>query len=286
MIVKKFISFLTAFCFSIFAVNLQSFYPSGNYESFISYADEQNDTDWRKLYGEILEKAINSENYSAKDSMFDLFDINDDNIPELFISNNTSKDTGCDIYTVFNGSAVCLGNRGYYGELRFNNIKGVLLSDSSLNGLKTYTFTKLDNESLDDVLVASDNVYTFSNISSLNPEQVEFTINGEKTTYENYASALGEYDIKNNKYNWYYFNSYANHYYIETGRRYKLTKDVVNSVLNERGWKSAYANILRNTNKKYFSLCNIDDNDVPELVLHSSQGMSYHSDCSIEICME
>lgn len=63
---------------------------------------------WRELYREKLYEFKQSEDYS-EDYMFDLYDINGDNIPELFISNWYSP---AEIYTVYEGQLTSLGTVG------------------------------------------------------------------------------------------------------------------------------------------------------------------------------
>lgn len=48
-------------------------------------------------------------------------------------------------------------------------------------------------------------------------------------------------------------------------------------------WKSAYAEILNNTSYKGFSLCYVDDDDIPELVLHPKCGEDAHNMTDIQV---
>ena len=281
---KKFISFLTALCFS--AVFLSVNFPAG--ENMAAFAEEENN--WRTLYGEVLENAMNSDKYSKSMSMFDLFDINGDNIPELFISmDNTVRAYGCTVYTIYNGEAVdCTENCnitdngvtsegiGSFGKIKFNPHKNVMLDEFTQAEFSRYQIMYLEGSGINEMLYMTQSVYSDESDNT-------FDINREKSSFDDYAAALAGYDLKIRNTNNYYFMDYSNHAYIEIGRKYKLTSDVIDSVMNERGWKSAYANIVRNTDRKYFSLCYIDNDDIPELVLHSSTGISYHSDKDTEL---
>ena len=55
----------------------------------------------------------------------------------------------------------------------------------------------------------------------------------------------------------------------------------------DNGWRDAFAAVLRNNAANYhsFSLCNIDDNDIPELVLHrpATYESSYHADDDVPV---
>ena len=47
-------------------------------------------------------------------------------------------------------------------------------------------------------------------------------------------------------------------------------------------WRTAYADILKSTSAKKFSLCYVDDNDIPELVLHET-GDDIHANADVTL---
>ena len=54
----------------------------------------------------------------------------------------------------------------------------------------------------------------------------------------------------------------------------------------DNGWRDAFANVLRvNSDYRSFSLCNVDDNDIPELVLHRPRTSEYshHADTDVRV---
>lgn len=127
---------------------------------------------WRELYREKLHQFKQSEDYSD-DYMFDLYDINGDNIPELFISNWYSP---AEIYTVYEGQLTSLGTVG-------DGITSVYYRPD-LGEIRVYTYENTSFMKLDKTkLTVTDE---FIQISA----ELEYEHNGKSCTWKEYSDAV------------------------------------------------------------------------------------------------
>lgn len=128
---------------------------------------------WRELYREKLYEFKQSEAYSD-DYMFDIYDINGDDIPELFISKWYSP---AEIYTVYEGQLTSLGTVGegntsvYYRP----DLKEIIVNTSYTNT----SFMKLDKTEL----TVTDEFIQLS-------ADLEYEHNGQSCTWKEYSDVV------------------------------------------------------------------------------------------------
>lgn len=96
------------------------------------------DADWQKLYGDFLkEKETNTS------GGIDLYDFDEDGIPELIYSDGTSHVNSVNVYAVKDGKVTSLDVHGQYGVLCHNASQKILLGEGFINGYgeRSYFYT-------------------------------------------------------------------------------------------------------------------------------------------------
>lgn len=144
-------------------------------------------SDWRQLYAEKLRDYIASNDYS-NDIKFDLYDLNDDNIPELIISEGTYHMAKCYIYTVNEEKVIELGNYGQFGLVNFIEEKNLLYVVCN-QGHSFVDFYKVKKDSVDLIFEA----YTSELGQILGHDDAEYIVNGVPSTKEAYESGIELY---------------------------------------------------------------------------------------------
>lgn len=163
-------------------------------ETTAATADEQA-VDYRETYKAKLLEVLNSED--AITPAFDLFDMNGDGIPELFMSIDNYHAAGVFAYTFKNGTLVNLsgGNTtfGSYGEAAVS-ADGYLTSGYMGMGMTSDYFYKLEGDKL--VLKKSIVSEEFPDPTDDEPYHfsLKYKVNDEYVTEEEYKSAFDEYD--------------------------------------------------------------------------------------------
>lgn len=147
---------------------------------------------YRELYRDKLYEFKRSEDFS-EDSRFDLFDINGDDIPELFITSGTNGvgegNYPFEAYTVSDGNLTDMGMLGYDGAyyyvLKFYPETDTLLvsswfRDGQGGSIDYYRFMKMEDKSL----VETDFIEQFWDMES---QKNIYTLNGEECSYDDYC---------------------------------------------------------------------------------------------------
>lgn len=165
-------------------------------------------SNWQQLYADELKRYMASDKYN-NESMFDLYDIDNDGIPELFISEDGMFTSYCTVYTIYNGRIIKSSNNSnciYSGGI--DNLQ-LQVSQSTKTfrsgGIGIISYQKLENGQ-------------FISIFEGNEHQNVYTINGEMVTAEKYREEESKY-------------KYSADDYINVGRKYKLDEITINSIL-------------------------------------------------------
>lgn len=157
--------------------------------------EAENTADYKDAYKAKLLEAMYDEN--ATSPSFDLFDMDNDGIPELFMSIGDYHAAGVFAYTFKNGTLVDLsgGNTtfGSYGEAAVS-ADGYLTSGYMGMGMTSDYFYKLEG----DKLVLKKNIVSEEFLDPTDDDPYHFSlkykVNDEYVTEEEYNSAFDEYD--------------------------------------------------------------------------------------------
>ena len=157
--------------------------------------EAENTADYRDAYKAKLIEVMYDEN--ATSPSFDLFDMDNDGIPELFMSIDNYHAAGVFVYTFKNGTLVDLsgGNTmfGSYGEAAVS-ADGYLASGYMGMGMTSDYFYKLEGDKL--VLKKNIVLEEFPDPTDDDPYHfsLKYKVNDEYVTEEEYKSAFDEYD--------------------------------------------------------------------------------------------
>lgn len=222
--VNRFIAVLAAAMCTVYCT-LPSDGNSQLYRKDNLTSDAAENEAWIKLYEEKLNEYTRSSDYSESASKFDLYDIDSDGIPELFISMSSSTPQACQVYTINDNKLTFVGNIGTSGRVYLNENKKTLLSGTIRTGWATYILYEYNNYSFKEILKANDNTSNYDDPMGGDTSSLQFMLDDVDVSFEEYSSAVGRYDI--------YFNGFFFSYdsYIELGRKYDLNKEKISSVL-------------------------------------------------------
>lgn len=157
--------------------------------------ETENTADYRDAYKAKLIEVMYDENSTSPS--FDLFDMDNDGIPELFMSIDNYHAAGVFVYTFKNGTLVNLsgGNTifGSYGEAAVS-ADGYLTSGYMGMGMTSDYFYKLEGDKL--VLKKNIVLEEFPDPTDDDPYHfsLKYKVNDEYVTEEEYKSAFDEYD--------------------------------------------------------------------------------------------
>lgn len=133
-------------------------YAKNNNISFVEL-NSNNSTDetinWQQLYADELINYMNTDDYigHTNNSTFDIFDINNDGIPELFILSGNQ----CTICSIFNGELIRTDKK--YMEYGMCSLSKKVFSTFTMkNGHSITSYYQLDNGSLTCMVIASDDI--------------------------------------------------------------------------------------------------------------------------------
>ena len=184
-------------------------------------------SNWRQLYAEQLKNFISSDDryISERDvmsgeSMFDLYDIDGDNVPELFISPGTYHLSRVDVYSINDRNEVIkIGDVGQYGGISFIENKKYLYAACE-QGHSYKDFYVKENNQIKLIFDAYTGCYLGGTSSGhLGADDAEYFINGSKSTKEVYDTEIVKYyDMINDT-------------VIYLGRKYMLNETTIESVL-------------------------------------------------------
>ncbi|EWM52383.1 dockerin type I domain-containing protein [Ruminococcus flavefaciens] len=180
------------------ASNILSYYAyiSTTKEAVVSMEEYTNSNKWEKAYQDKLQEFMNSDAFGTiapNDSMFDLRDINGDNIPELFISVGTYHAATVQVFSFLNGEIIELFDGGEYGLLSYipsesylcENVSKAPGPDKSIDSLlKVY---KYDGKTITKVIEFGDNFRGMNNY---------FTIDGTEVDKNKYYNEKEKYNLQ------------------------------------------------------------------------------------------
>lgn len=222
-------------------------------------ADE---TDWRQLYRNKLYDFMSSEKFTEQ-SAFELCDMNGDAVPELIISEGTTHDSECHVYTYspHNDKFIDLGTLGFDGTIGYCSARNAILSRDASDGLEQGILYHLKNRN---------NLTKIMSYSKETNAATVYKINDKEVLGIYYRIALADYDL--DSFEW-------------LGRKNDLTREEIDSALTVP-WRELYADTLRNIRESEgyscsyrFELYDINDDGIPELFI--SDGSSNTSSCSV-----
>ena len=189
-----------------------------NLQSHLTNTDNNNSSgnkNWQQFYADELKRYMNSDEYN-NESMFDLYDIDNDGTPELFISEGglfISLNTIC---TVFNGNMI--KSSGNFNCIYCGGVDNLQLQVSQSTktvrsgGIGIISYQKLENGQFISIFEG------YENNKDNGENDKEYIVNGEIVTAERYNEEKLKY-------------RYSADDYVDVGRKYKLDEVTINSVL-------------------------------------------------------
>ena len=162
-------------------------YPEGTKVTLLVYGEATPTTAvaanaaWKQAYINTIKAA------TGASVRFELGYVDDDNVPELFVSTDMSHGAGVTVYTFANGKVVKLCDSGSYGSVRYIERKGYICGYSIAFGALDTVVHKLENGKVTKAYVTKDETYVDEAL--LDGKKRECTINGKAVTQkelENY----------------------------------------------------------------------------------------------------
>lgn len=169
-----------------------------------------NTTTWQHLCADELRNYMNSDSYSS-DAMFDLLDIDNNNIPELFISEGAPHMRQVQVFTIHDQKLCSLGDYGEYGEVLYNSLKSLMWSGYFNQGHGFESHYRLENGTLVEVFSCETN-----SAAVMDESEAYYMINGE-------TISKSEFETKREE------NTFDG--WVSVGRKYPLDESTINSVL-------------------------------------------------------
>lgn len=167
-------------------------------------------TDWKTSYKNFLNEKL-SEN-GSESYAFDLYDVNDDGIPELFVSTGFGAHANaCAMYTIEDNKvseSICYGQ---YGNLYIDKTRKIVVGSGHTNGQGGFW---------DEICeVNSDNSFVTNGFRkiTIGAREYEFYINGDKVSEEDYNNKTSKYQDLNTE---------------RIGRGNVLTSENINSIID------------------------------------------------------
>lgn len=180
-----------------------------NYKSFVP---EHTGSSWQQLYAGELRNYMNT-NF-CEETMFNLYDVDEDGVPELFLSEGTYTASNTVVYTCYNDKTVNMGKYGQYGvgvscTLAYN----WLISSGGSQGAYHLSYYEKRDDELIKIISFSDN----EAMATSDDFEVRYWVNDELVSKEKYYEEMGKYTALENE-------------SVET-RKYSLNESTINSVL-------------------------------------------------------
>ncbi len=236
-----------------------SYLTGDNFDEVTEYFDIT-DNGWKSAYKVAFETFRLSRDYTER-SMFSLCDINGDDTPEFFISEDICHAAGVHVYT-FDGELTKLGEFGSNGKTLYCADSGILLNFYMQGGEYHSTYYRPEADGLVEL------AHFYNNSGRL--ETAVYKLNDVEISEEEYNSELEKYQGD----------------FISLGRDFQFTNAFLEAVLSDKdNWYDVYKDLLyglknsANSKVHKFSLCDINNDDIPELFISER---TYHiSHCQI-----
>ncbi len=233
--------------------------------------------DWQKAFESELKDFMGSDAYTPKKkgnvqpSMFDICDLDGDNVPELIISPNTDAASSCTIYSFADSVFSPVGELGSYGSFNFLPDLHFMNEEYNGEGFIIGKYVTIEEQKLKPVLTYSDNT-----ASASSGARIVHEINSDEVTLADYDAALAQFN-----------GSLA----YKAGRKYTFGDETIKyAVYSSEAWghvlsdeqKSLCRGILQtameNANSAdkdaAFELCDLTGDNVPELIISEGTGES------------
>lgn len=189
----------------------EGLYTSESVRGHATYPDEDmfiseekvspvTDDAWKEAYLNVLRnEAPKSERRTGKYS-FSLGYVDNDDVPELFISEGGAHAYGVEVYTYHNGKAVMLCSDGEFGSIGYMERKGYICGSYTGMGITSARVYEMKNETAEIIYTMHDDsgavpeggdvVRTINDVNASEKEINEFSEKyfGDNTTYFGYES--------------------------------------------------------------------------------------------------
>lgn len=156
------------------------------------------DTDWKTAYKEFLnEKGYEeaaADNLEPENVSFSLGSVDDDDIPELFVSNGKSHGASVSVFTYLNGEIKHLCTGGEYGNIRYFEKAGYITSYYCGQGTWTYDIYEFKNGECTKIHTAYDSLNATDE-----PSLQKLEIDGEEVSAEEMESFKEKYYSSSNE---------------------------------------------------------------------------------------
>ena len=122
---------------------------------------------------------------------FSVCDITGDGSPELFISRDSIRNAQCYIYT-FDNTVKALGEYGAYGGVGYSPTNNLMYTYDLHQGYEYTAYYRLGKYDLFEKEISF-----FNNCSGVEKADVQYTINGDGVSCEEYQNTLEKYKDEN-----------------------------------------------------------------------------------------
>ncbi len=176
--------------------------------------DEDDDDDDNESSSEKSDGSSGSSKKKKIDSYaFELYDIDGDGIPELFVSSDETDNATVECYTYANDTAIPFDANGFRGKAASCSSEKLIRFTAIEDGIRHVDIYKKHGINLDTYITFFDNFA--AEITEDNPKSA---------TIDGVAAEEGQYNVEMRK-----FNSYK---WQEVGRKYKLSDDTIEKGIN------------------------------------------------------
>ena len=170
------------------------------------------DVDWKSIYKVKLQEKIKEYSGFKDDAKFELVDIDQNGIPELFISPASDSISSCEVYTISNGSIKQLDVVSAYGRLFYNEKEKTIVNWNMRQGVESCWAAQLIGDQMK-------KIYSSRSIDNGMVDIPVYQVNEENVTAQDYKKSNQKYRIENNS-DW-----------VLVGRKYSLNNIEIDTVL-------------------------------------------------------
>lgn len=218
---------------------------------------------WKDAYKEILKS------YDADNAAYGLYDLDNDGIPELFVSSGFSHAADVLVYTYDSDNVIKLDDYVYgsWGAVDILKDSGELVSSHSGQGISICSLYKKTGDKMEQVISYWDNAGAVE-------DGAEYKINEQNVSKEEYFDSYDSHfkgkevlTIGNDN------PSVSDLSLIDNYAKEDLNDEPKEPEKTQKSWQKAYADFISGKNGK-FSLVYIDNDDIPELIYATSDGGS------------
>lgn len=233
--------------------------------------------DWQNAYESKLKEFMQSDMYTDKKkgsiqpSMFDICDLNGDNIPELVISPDTDHTTVCKVFSFMNSVFTPVGDLGSNGTFKYFPDLHILNEEYNGDGFIIGKYVTIEEQQFKQVLTYSDNT-----ASASSGARIVHEINSDEVSLSEYDAAIAQFS-GSNSYN--------------AGRKYTFGDESINyAVYYADTWGAVLSSEQTSLciNKlteamdqaksagkdAAFELCDLNGDNIPELIISEGTGES------------